>query len=1281
MVADAYSQEADANNQARQFFVDDDHEILYLLISKQYSDIPPLESLIFRFAEDHFDDIKDGTFDVTPLSRSSESLSVDSIPSAFVNERGRLHLDATMDLLAVSKLQAVQLTLATMRAIVSLSSVETDSSSYSSNAHFQALLGTRTFLATVSEYHYKQRLARMSVITELLRLEQEQQNDVETDKQRKNQNHRFLDSIQTALLILDKKEIVDGNNRGLMRLLLSSSCQPEGTLLWTQLISAEKLECNVVNSREYSGGPTNKPEEWNQFLTYAINRKRLYVNHERAEALEALLILLYNKIQGGVTKDDLFALLTAFASQNFFRSTPTESIARYSNLSRSINRLPKLAGLILVESMSLWKIFHLDSPEWIKTHTLFDSLSKSNSMLDEVDILAKTIERSCVASEETEMPESLALLAFGLLLRASGEISNDTSMEMISNIGIDVAMKANNDFGAFTYLLHVMQSLVVPADESKHYERSFFSNFRRFAFSIQGENDLYVQNIPKRDSDSVTEISAASLAYASIGRELLTATIHAFRSIILPEKLRPDRENMKLLSMLVASIFRSSPTMCRSFWTEWEDHTTNGTYSPMCLLLKESHKLAGIGLNDQMTDQESIYYIMPYLQMAANLSYNADTVEMILSTIWPGLLRFAIYVLSSLSPMMPQSTTSYQSYSAIIVDSVSSLAQNGNSAKCRSLLRREFESDATAAGTGIRNLIKIAVSSQLNSRFMITKVFDIITGLIVDAPLGWICDVISNVKFLQDSSQFWNSLFTTNDVCCRATMSLIICLTNCMEKVVFSSSISEQDTVEVLRIIRLCIHASCSLLLTSNADPTRRSESDKYPLYYLTAAMTLESMSIALASLRRIVKLHQSIAVRDAGLEFQESIVQSLFSGKGIGEAVFSYAVAPVTLSLAYRFREVADNFKLMSVMSESDKQTMNHSFSIASQEVQFKASLFRTLSDKCSTFLPNMTINDIVFDDGKGLKDSFTENDPVYQAAFNAVRFLNLWAVARYEAKTGLKDDQLVSNPATFLSLPGNWPSELQMDFPLSSICSGDVSYLSLLLVYVRNPETEEVGPKPLMTMQVLDFFSNLLNPMGDTYQLPLTKDGVLSRTLYESTLFFDSVTVGLADLMTLAQSNNLLFHDKYRFGFGFRILRVLSTFFSANPSLASKSFKLQEDSVLKPCFAVVKEIPSIFQSIRTNLPTFDHSHDVSDCYNLRLCIGCLDLIRRIWRYGRDNDGLEFWPSFFDMNCTFMSDVASTVVRNVDLLESSRENNSLQNATCRCLLLTCFSSLCKFFF
>ena len=597
----------------------------------------------------------------------SKNNSNTSFPAAFLTPKGKAHVSATSSLFSVSACRAVGITLSALRSL--------DPDKKSSQISISSLLGTRTLLLLVRDYHYSQQVARIRLITESLRSEEQTESE-ETDKSSVDFCD-ILNSVCTNLLNeLDDCVAFSGKRRGLFQILLSLACGFKKTLNKNNL-QASYLLSNVPNG---AFRRDIKHEASLNTVSSFCSKDELESNHEFAkdliyhhtqhhcqnlptEALEALLVLLYERIDGGVSRCDYALLLLGLEKQSFF--VESEVNKAIENGSAKKKRMSQLSSLILAESMTLWRTTTTGNENsgninWITTHPLLTGESldivkrelnfigknlllqrysiavlkrrkiffriqrKRNSGKDINDMVTNERNRNDQKEDDEEniqAPESIAILTFGLLLElASKENSlwNDLATECVS--------VANDNCGAFTYLHNVMEILLPPSSMNQWSYRTKkegkFGNFDWLAYVLENSQNRFKLTNGKVDSQSLQEThtnlaeveNASIVAYASIGREILFGTLVAYHKSLIESMSSATVDNIGMLCSLTSSIYRNTNVLCNRFWMDWDDYCSTRAIKgsdtvpnadPLCNLLDTSFILASSALERQIQEDEN----------------------------------------------------------------------------------------------------------------------------------------------------------------------------------------------------------------------------------------------------------------------------------------------------------------------------------------------------------------------------------------------------------------------------------------------------------------------------------------------------------------------------------------------------------------------------------------------------------------------------------------------------------------------------------------------------
>ncbi|OEU06245.1 hypothetical protein FRACYDRAFT_255621 [Fragilariopsis cylindrus CCMP1102] len=425
---------------ARTIFVEDDEEIWKKIVDADDSVTAPLlSSLAVRLQEDW--DIKSNNNNSNPVTSisdqescwrclidnnksktrfaysnastkaidgtvSNDDTSSSTIPEAFKTDEGEKHICAITSLLGLSRKRAVQVTMGALRAVDTTSSSNSSSSSshqtqnkenddeYSNNDNFSSLLGSRELIVKTMTYHHRQRSARLSILTECLRLEQDESYPI--------------------------RDIVLRINKTVTTLISSSSS-----------LSSSSQQPSI-----------------HSFVASLVTEIEAQASRERTQAMEGLLALLYQRLQVGISRDDYALLLTAF----FF----DENGGANNNNNKQGDRWKQLAGLICAECMALWKVFEQDSST-TSDYTGIETVEGKSDIEALALLLYDTMESSSSSSSsDIESNDDVVAVTGMQLCLTPGLLTsllfqtNDSS-KSLRDYGDRMVQIANDKGGAFDY--------------------------------------------------------------------------------------------------------------------------------------------------------------------------------------------------------------------------------------------------------------------------------------------------------------------------------------------------------------------------------------------------------------------------------------------------------------------------------------------------------------------------------------------------------------------------------------------------------------------------------------------------------------------------------------------------------------------------------------------------------------------------------------------------------------------------------------------------------------
>lgn len=644
------------------------------------------------------------------------------LPKSFNTPEGQLHLQAVMDLLGISKERAVKITLASLRSFASLDSAAASAAGEESDkeneddgtgnrdSDLRSLLGTRDLFSLVLNRHRRQFIARLRVITECLRLEQEYKSSDNNDDDASNHDYEGIGKICTTLLDeVDASLVVNGNKRGLFQLLLGLATGPSLPGLGNgreMPYSVGKLT-NGGNRSHFSN--TIGPDESN----FAV----------RNEAAEALLMLLYDRIDNGVQRLDLFLLMEAakccpefefgMSALDYSKKGSSESGVATS-LEEMQTRLNGIWSLLCSECMGLWRANTTSNGDWLRQHPFFADLDEKDGEIEgrtlslrvgtndgcrktqmELEALCqKVIEigeavrerrrfvynnqmktNQYVADDGDELwgiqaPDAVALLSFGLLLRLAHLASpSNEFLTKLGGWGRECAQMANDECAAFAYLHSVMESMVLdPLGQNGKQRRQVGIEtmvddlIKRGELQMMTGGSLALTNGDEQE-EGIEGFSgdAASIVYQSIGNEILSGTIRGFREELLSLKSPSAVNNICMLTNLASVLYCNSSILCDQFWYDWESFCNgdgmadaDANDDPICSLLDASHSLAVSTLLELNNGGHFLKPLSSFLRLITSLCANSSMIHSILDSDFlpEGLVAKSMSVCAALAPLI-----------------------------------------------------------------------------------------------------------------------------------------------------------------------------------------------------------------------------------------------------------------------------------------------------------------------------------------------------------------------------------------------------------------------------------------------------------------------------------------------------------------------------------------------------------------------------------------------------------------------------------------------------
>lgn len=1159
-----------------------------------------------------------------------------TLPAALgsLDERTR-HVQAVAALLHVSPTTAVQLTLSSIMTAAATTSTE-DAPVFSTQR-----LGTRLEPITqVLDAHCTLRLVRLAAVAELLRSE--------------NPSAAATTATTPLLDTLDRTWSIGTRNdtapRGLFVLLLSVLAQPDVVVQRQDFEPAKQLFAASVGHEILNDSSSS----WNSFVRYCNERRRFYVRQERVAALEALLVLLFHRMS--VQRIDLAILITAmFLRTNRHQQQQQQPLELGGMPSSRGERFAPLCGLVCVEAMALWRIFSSDEDEenaennpihnsknkngvdWRTRHALLgaESINEADQELRALEKLLRETasqlnQRLALVPTTTPQPEALALLSFGVLLKAAGAAAgtsvspdDDSCWKSLGSTGLELVKDSNDRFDAFGYLATVMTDLVVPSSfvatpvhRLPHDLIIFHPDDAKSLLAGGGETETNELVAPHN------ELNAASLAYASIGRELLTASIFVFQDNILPMHKLPQADNMGRLANLLALVNRNSPTLAGHFWSDWHIYNASTFQDreslPLCRLLHRAKELAVAALNskERYSDATVLEGICPLFQILAALTYDANVVEIVLGTLLPtGSIQDCFVLLKSPQLTMPvQSKELFATCRETILHSINILSRFGRgSTRCGDALRAALEESTTSnAVGGPRTMARIALAS--GSPRIAGHICSIIAGLVDGAPCEWLVDAIEALKMIQVENTFWRGLLTGEESSI-SILRLTDCLVQHVGKILFHPNVSENIAVEVLSVVQFAVLACSGLLLDSLPTMTLW---DQNKLSSSSVVSILDCLSRSLLEMRHIVQFHSSSQVRTVALLFLEKIVSALASNRRLGEAISQYVTAPMSSAI---MASVESSVRKLGNLQDADIAS-DASLFVSHQSVEVKTAY---ATEKARSFLKATVLaGPALFKGGRsaGLFVSDQAYTVALEVALSALRLLNGWAQS--VNATLFCDDkalQISLSPCHLLKTAALLPTEFQNDKLLSNAWSNTfIPVWSLMLQYMRfdNSIMEcNLASEALVFVSIS--LSNLIAAPADAGSV---EQHTMFSNLIRSRLFRTIVKHCLARAECLSTQDDVSADENLEVCCLVRFFNLFILVESAAPLLASELVCSDDAEVLRALVKVASNVLSalVKDGVVSNLNT-------SLVAKLRIGTGSLKVLRYLLTKAREqgsSDQLE---------------------------------------------------------
>lgn len=1030
---------------------------------------------------------------------SNQSESEKELPKAFATLGGRRHLAAMCDLLGVTKERVVKLTLAALRTFASASAsvnanskndATENSSSDGDNAtdpeiereqqeKLRSLLGTKELFDRVMERHRRQFLARLRIITECLRLEQDYSDENEHDNNRVGKAcASLLDSLDGRMVLGEN----DGKKRGLFHLLLRLACGPALPGMSRQVTggglpqSITRLDgassFDVVGrglrrgaaSRAEGKGDGNESDEFSLAV--------------RNEATEALLVLLYDRIDGGAQRLDVFLLMEgASRCTDFeFGMTPAQyaQILKHSLAGRSgmggswgdsgfdlggdnyysrdssseiKHRLNGLWALICAECMGLWRVNSnsASSTKCLEDHPLLLGLKFSQDVNNivggspfgnqgsglslrgvngggndstvkarmEIEALCQKLRQlgelardrrymafniqrnkreidrmptdnsnngdTTDASFIADSPEGVALLSLGLLLHLThGYCPSHEFLGKIGTWGLQSTKLANDECGAIDYLHQVLESFVrdpltdaAPSDGMNLIRQRAKFKIDKICEALTGRGRLRMDNSlisMEEDQGLDTDVTllesvggdAASVVYASIGREILSSTIKAFRKELLSLQWNSASENIGTLVDLCCVLYRHSAPLCDQFWADWDsfcqredesnedevDEDEQPDYS-ICYLLDASHSLAAstcVELDNGTSRQPILTYLRPlssFLNMIASLCSNASTVQSILSSDFlpEGLITKAMLLCAELAPQIAsmngsssKSATLEEKQSItdakVVLRSISTLAFLGGS-WARDWVRQSLAHSIPHLPTGPAMLYKIATfvlprkhhALEGDCSELTSCTLRLLADLLIDASVEWHVEALNcftSYSSFGEESICGFAQFVSGGIHSEITLSAMSILCSLSMQVTrhsFDPKLISGGLVPP-QIVTIGEGVMVGFEVLSTLYSGGEMSFPLSKIQIASAHAIISSITAMLIGLKPVIYLHENDAARNTSYSIRNDIIEALTTSTVVGKVIAFLASSPISLNLIKSTSSVKELSEVMDTLS-----------------------------------------------------------------------------------------------------------------------------------------------------------------------------------------------------------------------------------------------------------------------------------------------------------------------------------------------------------------------------
>lgn len=514
------------------------------------------------------------------------------------------------------------------------------------------------------------------------------------------------------------------------------------------------------------------------------------------------------------------------------------------------------------------------------------------------------------------------------------------------------------------------------------------------------------------DGVGLNEMDAASLTYASIGHEILSALTLAFQDEILSVHQPTACRNIAMVCDLAATIYRNSPTLCEPFWVDWEAFTSAKPPSkipPMCnvmdssfLLVSNAHRVEQFE-GTKMSSVQLLATLSPLMRLVSSVCYNAESVESAFGILPPSMLQKAL-LCCSLDKRSEDPDSCNLRWG--VLDSFARMTRIGDSAACRGIIREALGEGELVAGTRI--LLRVLSNSDERS---FELVLNISADLLKDAPVQW---ALAFVQGLQGLSL---SRVSEKRAAGFPFCSLFNGLINSMTAVLFSSNCDDPQAEAFLDLIWSGVLRMSSLLSKSLSNIAQD------PIPIKTVQSIFAFFVRLLESVRPIIVLHKSVAVQNRARGIRDSLVEMLSGGNNFGESVMYYALLPVTYGIGMEIEKYIQERHIIQHASMEETQGRGryglwHSAAIRNFESP-------TIDTVEQNYVKDLVENGFI--DLEAIRVSNrTSGGPLLATVIAALNLLKLWAQHLEDIIVGVFRDDV-----SYMVLDNEQKSKLMSDSP----------------------------------------------------------------------------------------------------------------------------------------------------------------------------------------------------------------------------------------------------------